>query len=299
MGTSKGYGGPANGLVPSFVDAPASPVLPRPPVASPLIPATPNPPGTPTVLGAPPQGPRPAAPSPQRPAQPDTSGAGGLGPARRSFSRFARTGSRSALGRALSHYVRHGTGGARRAARRMGSSKRTAIGLLGVVRDFQRLGPTAVLRQLNLSGLSGRPAADVFLAILEFVCPPGGAVDEAIARQAMLETIGDMAETGIGSFDALTPTQLQDLFLDFIARSIESRVMADLGGRGITLPDDVTAVENAQAQLHDFVTGATRGQIADRLDAFERMSDVQIDAIVDQIYEAAFDLVAGAGEAAI
>lgn len=159
------------------------------------------------------------------------------------------------------------------------------------------MGPTAVLRQLNLSDLSGRPAADVFLAILEFVCPPGGSVDEAIARQAMLETIGDMADAGIGSFDALTPTQLRDFFLDFIARSIESRVMADLGGRGITLPEDVAAVEDAQAQLHDFVTGATRGRLADRLNGVERLSDAQIDAIVDQVYEAAFELVAAAGEA--
>ena len=76
----------------------------------------------------------------------------------------------------------------------MGSSRATAAGLLAVVRDFQRLGPDETLRRLNLSGLSGAPAADVFVAILEFVCPPGGAVDEAIARQAMLESIGDMAE---------------------------------------------------------------------------------------------------------
>jgi len=179
----------------------------------------------------------------------------------------------------------------------MGSSKRTATGLLGVVRDFQRLGPTAVLRQLNLTGLSGRPAADVFQAILEFVCPPGGAVDEAISRQAMLETIGDMADAGIGSFDTLTPTQLQDFFLDFIARSIEARVMADLGGRCITLPDDVAAVEDAQAQLHDFVTGATCGRLRDRLDDIEQLSDAQLKTTVDEIYEAAFELVAAAGEA--
>lgn len=294
MGTSKGYGGPANGLVPSFVDSPPSPVLPRPAVPPSAAPAAPGRPGAP---GAPPPNPQPSAPSPQGPLRPDIVGAGGLGQVRRSFSGFARTGSHSALGRALSRYVRHGTAGAQRAGRRMGSSKATARGLLGVVRDFQRLGPTAALHQLNLAGLSGQPAADVFLAILEFVCPPGGAVDEAIARQAMLETIGDMAEAGIGSFDTLTPAQLRDFFLDFIARSIEARVMADVGGRGITLPDDVAAVESAQTQLHDFVTGATHGQLSGRLDGVERLSDADIDAVVDQIYEAAFDLVAAAGEA--
>lgn len=180
----------------------------------------------------------------------------------------------------------------------MGSSRAAAGGLLGVVRDFQRLGPTETLRQLNLAGLAAQPAADVFVAILEFICPPGGAVDDAIARQAMLETIGDLAEAGLGSFDTLTPQQLQDVFLDFVSRSIEGRVMADLGGRGIKLPDDVTAVESAQGQLHDFVEGATRGQLAGRLDGLERLSDRDIENVVNQIYEAAFELIAVAGEAA-
>lgn len=294
MGTSKGYGGPASGLVPSFVDDPTPPTQPRPPATAPAAPGAPGAPSSPQ----PTQPVAPAAPGvPRAPPRPDTRGTGSLGGARGNFTRFARTGSRSALGSALSGYVRSGTGGARRAARRMGSSRAAASGLLGVVRDVQRLGPTETLRQLNLAGLAARPAADVFVAILEFICPPGGAVDDAIARQAMLETIGDLAESGVGSFDTLTPQQLQDVFLDFISRSIEGRVMADLGGRGVTLPDDIAAVESAQAQLHDFVEGATRGQLAGRLEGLERLSDRDIENVVNQIYETAFELVAVAGEA--
>jgi hypothetical protein len=105
-----------------------------------------------------------------------------------------------------------------------------------------------------------------------------------------------MAEAGVGSFDALTAAQMQDFFLDFVAQSIESRVMADLGRRGITLPESVAAVENAQTQLHDFVTGATRGQLAGRLNGLEHLCDQHIITVVDQIYEAAFELVATAGE---
>jgi hypothetical protein len=291
MGTSKGYGGPSSGLVPSWVDDPAPGVAPAP--AAP-VPGTPGQPASPARPGAP----APTQPQIPTPPRPDTSGAGGLGGARGSFSRFARTGSRSALGSALSNYVRNGTGGAGRAARRMGSSRAAGARLLGVVRNFATIGPAETLRQLNLAGLAGRPAAEVFVGLLEFVCPPGGAVDEAIARQAMLETIGDMAEAGVGSFDTLTPDQMGEFFLDFVARSIEGRVMADLGGRGVTLPDSVAAVENAQAQLHDFVTGCTRGQLAGRLDGVERMSDRDIEVVVNQIYEAAFELVAAAGEAA-
>lgn len=290
MGTSKCYGGPSSGLVPSFVDDPSPPTQPRPPAPAPTAPTAPGVPA--------PQSP-PATPGTPRPQpRPDTQGTGSLGSVRGNFTRFARTGSRSSLGSALSGYVHGGTGGAQRAARRMGSSRAVAGGLLGVIRDFQRVGPAETLRQLNLSGLAAQPAADVFVAILEFICPPGGAVDDAIARQAMVETIGDLAEAGVGSFDTLTPEQLQDVFLDFISRSIEGRVMADLGGRGITLPDDIAAVESAQAQLHDFIEGATRGQLAGRLEGVERLSDRGIEGVVNKIYETAFELIAVAGGAA-
>lgn len=298
MGTSKGYGGPANGLVPSFVDDPLPPVRPRPPAIQPALPGTPGDPAAPPSQPHSPAAPTmPASPPGGAPPRPDR-GAGEFGAARGNFTRFARTGSRGSLGGALSDYVRKGTGNARRAARRMGASRTTAGGLLGIVRDFQTVGPTEMLRQLDLAALTGAPAADVFVALMEFICPPGGAVDEAIARQAMLESIGDMAEAGVASFDTLTPQQMQDFFFDFIARSIEGRVMADLGSRGITLPDDVAAVENAQTQLHDFVTGATRGELAGKLDNLERLSDRDVQVVVDQIYETGFELVAAAGEAA-
>ncbi|WP_321574965.1 MULTISPECIES: Qat anti-phage system associated protein QatB [Paraburkholderia] len=264
--------------------------MPAPTVTPPSAPQQPVPPAGPIPAQTPPR--------PHTPQGPDTSGTGSLGGARGSFTRFARTGSGSALGRAVASYVSSGTGGARRAARRMGASRAAARGLLGVVRDVQQLGPVEALRRLNLDGLAGQPAADVFVSMLEFICPPGGTVDEAIARQAMLETIGDLAEGDAGSFDSLTREQLQDFFLDFIVRSIEGRVMADIGKRGITLPDDVDAVQDTQDQLHDFVDGATRGQLAGRLDGLERLSDRELDTVVSQIYETAFDLVAAAGEAA-
>ncbi|MGE0531769.1 MAG: Qat anti-phage system associated protein QatB [Hyphomonadaceae bacterium] len=202
------------------------------------------------------------------------------------------------MGGALSKYVRSGTGGARRAARRMGASRATGARLLGVVRDVGRFGAAETLRRLNLQGLAGQPAADVFLAMLEFLCPPGGAVDEAIARQAMLESIGDLIEAGIVAFDAMTPGQLQSVFLDFIARAIENRVIADLGARSITLPEDVAAVEAMQRQLHDFVSGCTRMQLAQRVTDLEQLSDQDVVRVVDEIYEAAFDLILIAAEAA-
>jgi hypothetical protein len=179
----------------------------------------------------------------------------------------------------------------------MGASRASASRLLGVVRDVQNLGAAQALDRLNLSGLSGQPASTVFVSLLEFVCPPGGAVDEAIARQAMLDAIADLAKAEV-TFDALTADQLQAFFIEFIIRSIEGRVMADLGHRAISMPANVAAVQRVQEQLHDFVAGCTRTALAGRLAGVAPMTDRQINLRVNEIYEAAFDLVEVAAEEA-
>ncbi|MNG21455.1 hypothetical protein D3C84_1058180 [compost metagenome] len=112
----------------------------------------------------------------------------------------------------------------------------------------------------------------------------------------MVDTIADTAEIGAGTFDTLTQEQLNEFFLGFIVHSIEGRVIADLGKNGIALPDDVTAVEQMQDQLHDFVSGATRGLLSGRLNDIASLTDRDIEDRVNQIYEVAFDMIAVAGE---
>jgi len=173
----------------------------------------------------------------------------------------------------------------------MGTSRAVGSQLLGAIRDFQRDGIPATLARFNLAGLAGKPATDVFLALTEVMCPPGGRVDEAIARQAMLETIADLADQGVGEFGDLTPEQMREFFLGFVVHTIEGRVMADLGHRAIELPDSVAEVEAIQEQLHDFVDGSVRAHVGEMLNELPE-TDAAIGELVDRIYEASFDLVA-------
>lgn len=219
-----------------------------------------------------------------------------FGGARSSFTRFARTGSSSDLGNALSSYVRKGVGGSSRGARRMGASRAAAAKLLSIFGDVQRNGAAETLRRLQLTVAPGQPASQVLLSLLEFICPPGGAIDEGVARQAALNTIAELDEAGGGSFEDMTQVDRQNFFLDFVANSIESMIMADLGGRGITMPDDVDAVERIQSQLSSFITGCTRGQLANRLEQWPAPTDQEVNQVTSAIYEAAFDLIATAAE---
>lgn len=284
MGTSKGYGGPSSGLVPSWIDDVAQPAAPaaQPNGTGQSNPSQPD--STPSKPGSAPSGPV------------NNAGTGSLRGARSSFTRFARTGSPSDLGNALSSYVRKGVGGSSRGARRMGASRAAAAKLLSIFGDVQRNGAAETLRRLQLTVAPGQPASQVLLSLLEFICPPGGAIDEGVARQAALNTIAELDEAGSGSFEEMTQADRQNFFLDFVANSIESMIMADLGGRGITMPDDVDAVERIQSQLSSFITGCTRGQLANRLEQWPAPTDQEVNLVTSAIYEAAFDLIATAAE---
>jgi hypothetical protein len=195
------------------------------------------------------------------------------------------------LDRGLSSYVR-GAGGSSGATRRMGSSRGAAAAILGVARDFQNVGPAGVLSRFNLQTLAGRPAEEVFTRLIDHICPAGGTVDEAIARTGMLEAIDQLAEANVGAFEKLTPEQLEEFVADFISNTIEARVLNDIGTRGISLPDDVAAVDNIQDQLHDAISGCVRESLVGKLSGLAQLADQDVARTVDRLYEGAFDLIA-------
>jgi hypothetical protein len=170
--------------------------------------------------------------------------------------------------------------------------------LLGFVRDAVRSGIDEALRIRGLQHLAGQPAEAVFMGLIEVICPPGGPIDEAIARQALLDAISDQVDAGMTDFDAPSPDQLREFFLDFVIRSIEGRIMSDIGAKGVTLPDNVEDVTALQEQLHDFIAGCCRSHLATELGAVDRLTDRQLDQKINAIYEAAFGLIADAGDLA-
>lgn len=276
MGTSKGYGGSPDGLVPSWVDNTA-PGAAAPSGSSGGVEGDPNSP-----ISSPPKIPVKA---------PDTSSAGALTGAKGNFTRFVRNGDSGALRRAVSQYVRNGAGSARKAARRMGASRGVGARMLQVIREINNQGANAALRRFSLDHLVGLPAVDVFLSLIETICPPGGRIDEAIARQALLDAIADLVEADVGNIDEMSTAQLSEFFLDFVIHTIEGRVIADIGTHAIDLPESEGSVEKIQEQLHDFIDGCVRGHLGQYLDGLAEKTDQQINDIVERIYEAAFELV--------
>lgn len=287
MGTSSAYGGPGGGtpLVPSWLGSDGASDAP----AAPTEPAVPN-----AVPGGDTAAPPPNLPAPpNRPAIPAPADANRFTSARSNFTRFANSGGsdRSSLGRAVSSYVSTSSGGARQAAQRMGASRGSGARLLGFLTDAQARGAREALRSLNLEGLAGRPIADVFVGLADYICPNAGTVDEGIAREAFIETIIELTTLGVTDLDALTPEQMQTVFELYATHAIEARLCNDIGTKLITAPTDAQAALRVQGQLRDFI----RNGVSDALTAARAetptLTQDRVHSFVDAVYERAFGIL--------
>ena len=197
--------------------------------------------------------------------------------------------------RGAARYV-SASGGGRAAASRMPNSRAVAGGVAGLARNFVNQGPAEALRRFNLEGMAGAPAEDVFVALTDMLCPAGGTIDEAIARDAMLETVADLAAAGVGNFDELSADDLREFFIGVVSRSIEGKILNEVGTNAIAAPSDIGGVERAQAMLHDFVEGCVRDEFDARGTDLSDLDAAAIDSFVDDLYGAALDLVEVLGD---
>ncbi len=286
MGTSGTFKGSKNGLVPSWVDEPASP-----PAAIPSNAGSDSTDGAGTNTGDPPNG-TSAQPYPPIPRIPASSGLGG---ARGNITRGARTSDERALRRGAGRYVR-ASGGGRAAASRMPNSRAVASGIASLARSLANQGPIEALRQFNLETMAGAPAEDVFVALTNMLCPAGGTIDEAIARDAMLETVADLAASGVGNFNELSTDDLREFFIGVVSRSIEGKILNEVGTNAIAVPSDIAGVERTQAMLHDFIEGCVRDEFDARQTNFSDLDVAAVDSFVDDLYGAALSLVEALGD---
>jgi hypothetical protein len=179
----------------------------------------------------------------------------------------------------------------------MAVSRAAARGALGVFRGIQRDGIETTLRRLNLRDLVGRPLTEVFLSLTDIICPDGGSIDEGIARDAWIETVAGLDDLGLAQGTDLSPEQMQEVFLAFVAHSIEARVFQDVGVNGIQIAPDLAAIEAFESQLRSYIRRSVRDSFTGDLANLPRFSDKQIQTVVDKTYDEAWQLLLTIGEA--
>jgi hypothetical protein len=288
MGTSNAFGGPGNNtpLVPTWLEpeAPISPEVPgsshpevgeqgdgeRPEPSLPLIPP----------LAVPP------LPTPNR-----------FQVARTNLTRFVGSNGSdvASLGRAVSHYISKSSGGARQAARRMGSSRKSGKRLLGFLSDAIARGAQEALQELHLESLAGLPIQDVFLGLIDYICPDGGTIDEGIARDAFIETIADLAKNGITDLDSLSSDQMQTVFEIYLTHTILNRLYNDIGTKAIQLPLDARMAIRIQVQIQDFIRRGVADVLHSARKEMRALTQDTVQGFVDHIYENVFLILVSLG----
>ncbi|MYA65066.1 MAG: hypothetical protein F4139_01715 [Gemmatimonadetes bacterium] len=178
----------------------------------------------------------------------------------------------------------------------MPNSRAVAGGVAELARSLANQGPAETLRRFNLDGFAGAAAEDVFVALTDMLCPSGGTIDEAIARDAMLEAVADLAAAGVGSFDELSTDDLRELFIGVVSRSIEGKILNEVGTNAVSVPADIAGVERAQNMLHDFVEGCVRDEFEARGGELGNLDGNAIDSFVEDLYSAALELIMVLGD---
>jgi len=112
----------------------------------------------------------------------------------------------------------------------------------------------------------------------------------------MLETIVDLTTAGIGDFDALTSQDLEEFFMGVISRSIEGKILNEVGANSIRLPESIDDVWRAQRILHEFVHGCVQDRFNASGKSLAQLSGKEVDDFVSDLYSAAFDLMKTLGE---
>jgi len=180
----------------------------------------------------------------------------------------------------------------------MTSSRRTASKLGGFIRSVEQGGGAAALREINCSDLAGKPAGEAMERLVDVFCPDGGPVDDSIARQAFQETVLDWAEKDLPSIDQLDPGDWREFLTDFVSRSIENKIMTDIGTKSTVVPADAKQALSMQRELHSVIQGCVQKGFSERTDGFDRLSDSDISSLMADVYERAWGFIEeiGGGE---
>ncbi len=308
MGTSNPFNGGnnRNPLVPDWVGGPG--LGPPPPGApapgAPGAAAAGNP-GNGNPGGASPGGGNPGA------APPGGGNPGGAGEgdapapnrfqsARTNFFKFAKSGgggrgegrgggTNRNLRRSVRSFVGKSSGGARRATQRMAAERSATASLGRILSTAGTAGIQETVRRLGFAQLAALPVRDIYAALVDVICEPGGELDESFAREAYIKALAEISEAR-ADLERPSPETTVSFLASFITNAIQNRLLNAVGNKVVAIPRDVASVQNVEQQINDYI----RGKVNDAMT--EAGKDFPVERIVsaiDDIYERSVVLLEG------
>lgn len=209
---------------------------------------------------------------------------------RSSFTRYMNSGGIHYLGKAVKGYVAS-SGGSGGTVSRMPSSTTLASNLSRFANRVITEGVEQALEEFDLQSLADRPVAEVLEALVDKIGPEGGTIDEAVARDAMIETIADFVSEDLDDFNQLTQEQLEEFTVQVIAKSITTKVINEIGTNSLHGSASDAAFQQAESTLEDYTLGAVRDAFQQEFSLGETISSQQIDHKVKEIFSNTFEIL--------
>ncbi|HEY8803949.1 MAG TPA: Qat anti-phage system associated protein QatB [Clostridium sp.] len=209
------------------------------------------------------------------------------------FTKYVNSSGRNGtyLHKAVNGYVNNSLGGAKNATSRLGAAKASSGRLISIFNGISNSGLNSTLEEHGLGTLIGRSVNEIFIGIVDFICPDGGSTDEGIARSSFIETLSILDELGITDIDEMNENQFLTLTETYISNVIQARLINDIGNKSINLPDDIGTVDAIQNQIGAFIQGAVCDAIVQLDMSIRNITPEETRNIVEKIYETSYTIL--------
>jgi hypothetical protein len=290
MGTSASNGGPKGSprLLPDWYNDPPTP--PPPPIPPP---GDDDPEREPTP-DAPPNDKQPT----DRPAIEALPNAAttNWGTAKGALTRYSNGTSGSSERKAGNRYV-SSLGGSRSATKAASQGIRVGSNYAGFLGSVTSQGINATLTSFGLSEFIGRPTDEVCAAIANSLAPIGATNDEAIARDALIETLDTLytkildAGGNLDNLNSLSPDMVKETLIEYVGNFVFTKWMYELGiaiEKGNISEDDAVSLERAMKEFIKVETQESYRDIA--INQLNLNNQNNLD-IVTEIFETAYSIL--------
>jgi hypothetical protein len=159
-----------------------------------------------------------------------------------------------------------GGGGSGRPHGAFVGAKKTARSLGSFLGGLASKGLEQTLRDFGLDKLIGRPAPEVVSGIVDALAGPGASLDEAVARNALVEVMGELYDEGNPAYENLVDNweagidrdRCVDLLELFLVEAIYQKMLSDLADRVETHSDSAAITRKKELELHDYIKEMVR-----------------------------------------
>ncbi len=213
---------------------------------------------------------------------------------RHNFTKFITSGGDDdiAFGRAIASCVGTILGGAKQAAGRMSSECSVSVELVNILSEANKNGIQDVIAQkdikgLDLESLDTLSIPELYAVLVDVICPTGADRDDAMARDAYLNTIVDVNELGL-DLKKPSPETVAKFKGHYISNAIKNRIVNEIATGLVTKPKDAGEAQEIEKKLK----GSIHKVICDEVEndnGIIQADDMKV--AIDNLYEKCYALL--------